>query len=134
MLSETIKKSPPVYTLNDGTDTIEIDPGIYETRIASHHHAILMACLDIFPDEWKLGGKGEPIFLGDPLQTSISSAVLFFGLGSSFFAHVFMCGKQEIILYGGYYLTEKSTAVDVAKNIDDLIATIEDGGENGDEA
>lgn len=116
----------PEYNLSAEMEDREIEIGIYERAIPSHHGHVLEECLCVFPDEWTRNEEGQPVWMEDiASRTPISSAVLFFGLSTGAFLHLFGCGTQYIILFGGDVLNEKTSFQDIAKNITDLVETLE---------
>jgi hypothetical protein len=79
----------------------------------------------IFNDEWVINVEGDvPFWIFDDECETISSALNFFGITRSMFAHLFIPGAQNL-LYGGRILTVNSTCKEIAFNILSLIQTEE---------
>ena len=78
----------------------------------------------IFKGEWYYDSNYMPVWKDDPEQDTFSSLILYFGISDQIIGHLFSPGAQLPNVYGGREISPKSSHRVIAKNIIELIESV----------
>ncbi|HEX8517891.1 MAG TPA: hypothetical protein VF868_16960 [Bacteroidia bacterium] len=75
----------------------------------------------IFSEDWCYGKDYLPVLKKWPKENTTSAIIYFFGINTQILLHLFSPGNQRIEVYGGFVLQPRPTAMQLARNIFELI-------------
>lgn len=94
-----------------------IDHGDYVEKQVSFYYQAIVESIFIFRKEWVIDEHGLVYWEKDPEKSPLSSALLFYGLSSEQFRHLFIPEYQRTQFYGGKPLSKCVFPREIGDNI-----------------
>lgn len=94
-----------------------IDHGDFVEKQVSFYYQAIVESIFIFRKEWKIDERGHVYWDKDPQKSPLSSALLFYGLTTEQFQHLFIPNYQRTQLYGGKTLGNCVHPREIGENI-----------------